>query len=65
MLYINNKQNGYSPDQCGKTMTVGELISLLAEFDEDDLVYLKNNDGFTYASLDEDDFEEADYTEEE
>ncbi len=50
-LFIDGKRNGYSPDQCGKTLTVGELIELLQEFDEDRPVYLRNDNGYTYGSI--------------
>ena len=26
-VFIDGRRDGYSPDQCGKTMTVGELIT--------------------------------------
>ena len=50
-LYINGKRNGYSPEQCGTTLTVGELIELLSEYDEDRPVYLRNDNGYTYGSI--------------
>ena len=31
-IYIEGKRNGYAPDQCGKTLTVGELIAILSDF---------------------------------
>lgn len=34
-LYIEGRRSGYSPDGCGKTLTVGELIEILSDFDED------------------------------
>ena len=34
-LYIDGRRNGYAPCQCGRTMTIGELIEFLQEFDED------------------------------
>lgn len=63
-LFITGKRNGYSPDQCGHTVTVGELISLLSEYDEDALVYLNNDNGYTYGSITEFDLEPAEYEEE-
>ena len=47
-LFIETSRKGYGPDQCGRTMTVGELISLLSDFDEDRPVYLRNDNGYTY-----------------
>ena len=29
-VYIEGRRNGYSPEQCGRTMTVGDLIAYLA-----------------------------------
>ena len=54
-LFINGKRNGYAPDQCGRTLTVGELIELLQEFDEERPVYLYNDNGYTYGSITETD----------
>ena len=56
-LFITGKRNGYSPEQCGRTLTVGELIELLEECDEDSPVYLKNDGGYTYGSITRYDFE--------
>lgn len=50
-LYIEGKRNGYDIDQCGRTLTVGELIDLLSEYDEDRPVYLRNDNGYTYGSI--------------
>jgi hypothetical protein len=56
-LYIEARRKGYSPDQCGKTMTVGELIEALAEYDEDTKVYISNDGGYTYGNIDFDSFD--------
>ena len=58
-LYINGNRNGYSPDQCGRTLTVGELIGILEEYDEDRLIYLVNDEGYTYGSIEERDINPA------
>lgn len=63
-LYIEGRRNGYSPDQCGRTMTVGDLIAYLEQFEEDTPVYLSNDNGYTYGSITESSFEES-YDEEE
>lgn len=52
-LYIEGKRNGYGPDQCGRTLTVGELIEILEEFDYGRPVYLRNDNGYTYGSITE------------
>ena len=63
-LFIEAKRNGYDTEQCGKTLTVGELIEVLKEYDEDRPVYVRNDNGYTYGSVTaydigtEEDFEE-------
>lgn len=57
-LFIEGRRNGYATDQCGRTMTVGELIEFLEQFDEDTEIFLKNDNGYTYGSITEDSFEE-------
>jgi len=52
-IYIDTKRNGYGPDQCGRTLTVGELMDILAEYDEDTPVFLRNDGGYTYGSVTE------------
>ena len=59
MLFIEGNRNGYAPSQCGRTMTVGELVSYLNDFDEETPVYLRNDNGYTYGSITERDFSEA------
>lgn len=52
-LFIEGKRNGYGIDQCGRTLTVRELIEILDGFDEDRPVYLRNDNGYTYGSITE------------
>jgi hypothetical protein len=58
MLIINAKRNGYSPGQCGGTLTVGELIRELECFDPDEKIYLSHDNGYTYGSITANDFNE-------
>lgn len=58
-LFIEGKQNGYGPDQCGRTLTVAELIEILEEFDGDRPVFLRNDNGYTYGSITEEDINTA------
>lgn len=58
-LFIEGKRNGYGPDQCGRTLTVGELIEILSGFDEDRPVFLRNDNGYTYGSITERDINTA------
>lgn len=64
-VYIEGRRNGYSPEQCGRTMTVGDLIAYLEQFEEDAEVYLNNDNGYTFGSITESSFEESYEDEEE
>ena len=64
-LFINTNRRWYGIDQYCKTMTAGELISLLEQYDEDTPVYLRNDNGYTYGSISEHDFLDSSELEEE
>ena len=61
-LIIEANREGYAIDQINRTMTVGELISMLEQFDEDTPVYLghdRQSYGFyTYGGITEKCFNE-------
>lgn len=60
MIFIEGRRNGYSPDQCGRTMTVRELIDYLENnFDDDQEVFLDNDRGYTYGNITESSFSEV------
>lgn len=45
-------RTGYSIDQiANKAMTVGDLIGILEEYDEDTLFVLSHDNGYTYGSV--------------
>ena len=50
-ITLETKREGYAPDQCGSTMTVGEFIQYLSQFDEASKIYFSNDNGYTYGSL--------------
>lgn len=50
-LFINGKCDGYEINQCGKTLTVGDLIGILEEYDENMPVYLNNDNGYSFGSI--------------
>ena len=58
VLMYETFREGYGIDQIRKTMTVGELISFLEQFDEDEPVYLSFDNGYTYGGITERRFEE-------
>ena len=59
-LFINAQRTGYSTAQIQHTMTVGELIAALEEFDEDTPVFLKHDGGYTYGGITWSNLEEGD-----
>lgn len=59
VLFINGKRNGYAVEQCGRTLTVKELIEELQCYDENLPVYLNNDGGYTYGSINENDIYDA------
>jgi|BioPla2DNA2_1021312.scaffolds.fasta_scaffold323822_1 hypothetical protein len=60
ILIMDTRRNGYSPDQCNKTITVGELIEILSEYDEDTEIYTSHDKGYTYGNITSRDFETMD-----
>ena len=64
-VFIEGRRDGYSPEQCGKTMTVGELIAYLENFDEDAKIYLENDGGYTYGYIIKGSFREVEDEDEE
>ena len=50
-ITIETSRDGYAINQCGRTMTVGELIAYLSQWDEETPVYLSNDKGYTYGSI--------------
>ena len=63
-IYINGNRSGYSPEQCGRTLTAQQLINILSGFDPDAPVYLKNDGGYTYGAITDWDIDEKEDTEE-
>lgn len=56
-LLLNANRNGYAPDQCGRTMTVGGLVAFLEDFEPETPVYLCHDGGYTYGAIREEDIE--------
>lgn len=57
-LIYSTFREGYGTDQIRETMTVGELIDFLSQYDEDTPVYLSFDNGYTYGGITEGRFEE-------
>lgn len=64
VLYTNGKRNGYDKEQCGRTLTVSELIEVLSDYSGDLPVYLINDGGYTYGSITEEDIDGSEESEE-
>ena len=56
-IFIEGRRDGYAPSQCFETLTVGELIEVLEDYDDDMKVYLRNDNGYTYGSISYDSIE--------
>lgn len=63
-LIFHTTREGYGIDQIRRTMTVGELIDFLSDYDEDIPVYLAFDNRYTYGGVREGCFE-LDYEEDE
>ena len=57
-LIYSTFREGYGIDQISRTMTVGELISFLEDYDADTPIYLSFDNGYTYGGIIEARFEE-------
>ena len=58
VLYIDAQRESYGIDQVRHTMTVGDLIDYLEQFDEEAQVYLRHDGGYTYGGITMYSFEE-------
>lgn len=58
IIYIDADRTGYSTNQVKSTMTVGELINYLEQFDEEAKIYLRHDNGYTYGGITYNSFDE-------
>ena len=56
-VYIDSRRDGYSPSQCHDT--------ILSQYDEDQPVYIRNDNGYTYGSVQMDSVTEGEEDEDE
>ena len=52
-IIIETTREGYGIDQIKRTMTVGELIDFLSDYDESQPIYLSFDKGYTYGGITE------------
>ena len=57
-IIFKTKREGYDTNQCGKTLTVQELIDILSGYDPESKIYYSNDNGYTYGSIKEYDIDE-------
>lgn len=56
-LFIDGKRTGYTTEQCGQTLTVGQLSAIFqraiewGELSADMPIYISNDDGYTYGEV--------------
>lgn len=50
MVILKARREGYAPKQC-ETMTIGELIDYLENFDKSEPIYLSHDNGYTYGGI--------------
>jgi len=54
MLIINTRKDTYHKEEAAlSSITVGELINFLRQFDDDEAIVLSFNNGYTYGRLSE------------
>ena len=56
VIIIEAKREGYTIEQAEnerESITVGELMQMLEDFDEGTKVYISNDNGYTYGSVTE------------
>ena len=58
MILIDAINTVYSIERIKSTMTVAELIEHLQQYDEDEKVILRFDEGYTYGEIIEDNFSE-------
>ena len=59
-VIIEVHRTGYATSQISDTMTVGDLMEMLEQFEPDALVYTSHDNGYTFGGINEWDFEEED-----
>lgn len=57
-LIMNTTRSGYNPSQCYSTMTVGELIEFLQQYDPETKIYTAHDRKYTFGEIRESQFEE-------
>ena len=59
-LVCETSRDAFRIEDIKRTMTAGDLIEFLSQYDEDTPVYLSFDNGYTYGGIAEDWFDERD-----
>ncbi len=66
ILIMQTSRNAYSKEDAAKnSLTVGELIAILEQYDEDDVIVTSHDRGYTFGRVKERDFDIAEADDEE
>lgn len=61
-VFVRGNRDAYGPDQIeDNTITVGELIEILDQYDENLKVFLRNDNGYTFGSISNDSISLGEY----
>ena len=61
VIYIEGRRDAYSADELiGRTIKVGDLISILSQYDDDTPVMINNDNGYTFGRINGSTIDEAD-----
>lgn len=58
VLFFETEAHAYAPEDCTNTMTVGELLYFLDQYEDDTLIMFSNDNGYTYGRVFESDIRE-------
>lgn len=64
VVFLRGRWDGYTPDQCGETLTVDELIEELENYEEDMPVFINYVSDGIYGAISYEGIEEVEYDEE-
>lgn len=64
-IIIDARRDGYTTSQIKTTMTVGELIDFLSEYDISEKIYLSHDNGYTFGGITANNIHEEEVEEEE
>lgn len=65
IITLETHRTGYSPEQCKHTLTVGELVDYLSQWDAETPVYYSNDGGYTYGAIQFEDIDSQEREEDE